>query len=306
MAKVLCIDNDPIMRLVLCDHIKEIGHAAFEAENWVKGIHILRTLSLDIVMADMNACEHQSNGMKSFIQFYSQHVPFVIYSNENKKKNIKISSDMDAWRYINTPLADGNQLKDILAHLTNKIQTANVQHFQFKPVLATSKHNHATESLENSPQKRECQSESLLSACVQALNGALSEKDPATAYHNECVAQFAKRMATTMGLGDNHKKSLELAGHVLDIGKIATPRTILNKNGPLTLDEVVIIQEHVNCGVRIIRNSSFPASVADTVQQHHERFNGTGYPKKLSGEHILLESRILAIADVYNALCVLS
>ncbi|WP_223290202.1 HD-GYP domain-containing protein [Nitratidesulfovibrio sp. SRB-5] len=92
-------------------------------------------------------------------------------------------------------------------------------------------------------------------------------------------------------------------GFLHDIGKIAVPRGILDKRGALSARELETIRSHVACGCRILREIPFEGPVAEAVLQHHERFDGSGYPKGLAGEGILLEARILAVADIHEALC---
>jgi HD-GYP domain-containing protein (c-di-GMP phosphodiesterase class II) len=137
---------------------------------------------------------------------------------------------------------------------------------------------------------------------ISSLNLALREKDPYTAGHNERVARIAVDIGVAMGLGILELETLMLAGRLHDIGKIGVPQDILNKPSRLNPEECEQIRSHVACGYRILSDIPFDGPVAKAVLQHHERFDGTGYPEGLSGEAILLEARILAVADVYEAL----
>ncbi|NCB23201.1 MAG: HD domain-containing protein [Deltaproteobacteria bacterium] len=96
---------------------------------------------------------------------------------------------------------------------------------------------------------------------------------------------------------------IELRCIPYDIGKIGISKEILNKRGALEPDEFEQIRSHVACGYRILKNIPFTGPVAEAVLQHHERYDGTGYPHGLAGRQILLEARILAVADVFEALC---
>lgn len=304
MAKVLCIDHDSIMRLVLSDHLNDIGHDVLEAKNDLDGVNILLKEDIDIIVADARTLRKSNSEVLMFLKNHSKTVPLVSYSNQETTDSIMIDSHIGSYSHINSPISDIKALKKVIErHLgVTCIQSSDAPRIPFASGMCIE-HKMTTHIPVDSHLTQPHQSHTIFSACAQALNGALKEKAPATANHHECVSQIAMQMATAMGLRDEHRKALELAGLVLDIGKIATPRAILNKNGPLTSDEVEIVRDHVDCGVRILRSISFPAQVTEAVLQHHERFDGTGYPKRLSGERILLESRILAVADVYNALC---
>lgn len=104
-----------------------------------------------------------------------------------------------------------------------------------------------------------------------------------------------------MNLSDNQRQGISMAGVVHDIGKIAIPAELLSKPGRLTESELDLIKSHLQAGYYILREIDFPWSISHIVYQHHERMDGTGYPQGLSGKEILIESRILAVADVVEA-----
>ncbi len=137
---------------------------------------------------------------------------------------------------------------------------------------------------------------------VMALVQAVYSKDSYTRGHMERVGLYANVIARTMGLDEGKQKLLERAGILHDIGKIGTPDVILNKTGKLTQEEFLVIQLHPNVGAQIVRPITVLGEVAPLVRQHHEKWNGTGYPDRLSNQQISVEARILAIADVFDAL----
>ena len=137
---------------------------------------------------------------------------------------------------------------------------------------------------------------------VMALVQAVYSKDSYTRGHMERVGLYANVIAETMGLEPRRRKIIERAGILHDIGKIGTPDVILNKTGKLTQEEFLVIQLHPNVGAQIVRPITVLGEVAPLVRQHHEKWNGSGYPERLSGEQITVEARVLAIADVFDAL----
>ena len=144
--------------------------------------------------------------------------------------------------------------------------------------------------------------EALSYSAVEAFGKMVESRDPYTAGHQERVADLACRIGTRLGLSEERCKAIRLAGLVHDIGKIKVPAEILNKPGPLSDIEFQIIQSHVQCSYDILGKIDFPWPIAKMAYQHHERCDGSGYPNGLSGDEIMLEARILAVADVVEAM----
>jgi len=141
-----------------------------------------------------------------------------------------------------------------------------------------------------------------LEATAAALTSALEKRDPYTAGHQQRVARLACLIAQHMGLSEDRIEGIHMAGILHDIGKIAVPGEILSKPGKLSEVEFLLIQSHSMVGYEILRNIEFPWPIAKITLQHHERMDGSGYPEGLSGVNILLEARILAVADVIEAI----
>ena len=135
-----------------------------------------------------------------------------------------------------------------------------------------------------------------------ALVATLEARDLYTAGHSQAVARYARDIAARMGLGDREQKLAELAGLVHDIGKIGLAPGLLEKKGALTLEERREMERHSEIGERILGKVEDYAEIAEIVRHHHERVDGMGYPDGLSGERIPLLSRIIAVADAYDAM----
>jgi PAS domain S-box-containing protein/putative nucleotidyltransferase with HDIG domain len=132
---------------------------------------------------------------------------------------------------------------------------------------------------------------------------SLSEmRDPYTAGHERRVAEIAVAIGAELGFDARRREGLRVAGYLHDIGKIAVPTEILAKPGRLSAAEFTLIQAHPQAGYEVLKGVEFPWPVAEVVLQHHERLDGSGYPRSLKGEAILLEARIMAVADVVEAM----
>jgi len=141
-----------------------------------------------------------------------------------------------------------------------------------------------------------------MSDSVRALVLATEIRDPYTAGHSYRVTLTALRIGEAMGLSREQLRALAQGGLVHDVGKIRVPDHILNKPGPLTPEERRIIEEHPITGYEMCSRLGFMPDELAVIRHHHERWDGTGYPDGLKGEEIPLLARILAVADVYDAL----
>ncbi|MHB8067089.1 MAG: HD domain-containing phosphohydrolase [Desulfobaccales bacterium] len=137
---------------------------------------------------------------------------------------------------------------------------------------------------------------------VQAMALAIEMRDPYTAGHQKRVTVLACALAREMAMPEDRIRGLRLAGLLHDLGKIVVPAEFLSKPGKLRDHEWEIIKDHPYFGYKIMETIDFPWPVAQMIYQHHEKWNGSGYPRGLAGEEILLEARILAVADVVEAM----
>ena len=137
---------------------------------------------------------------------------------------------------------------------------------------------------------------------VHLLGRVVEHRDPYTSGHQNRVAQLARAIATRMGLPAHTIESVYMGGLIHDIGKMAVPAEILSKPGKLASYEFTLIQQHPLTGYDILRDLTFPWDIAKMVLQHHEKLDGSGYPHGISGDEILLEARILTVADVVEAM----
>ena len=137
---------------------------------------------------------------------------------------------------------------------------------------------------------------------VKALATSVEFKDPFTAGHMQRVTRLACAIAEALGLSEERIQGLKVAASIHDVGKIGIPAEILSKPGELNEAERMIVEGHPKTGYDIVKNINFPWPVADIVLQHHERMDGSGYPSGLSGDKILMEARIIGVADVVEAL----
>jgi putative nucleotidyltransferase with HDIG domain/PAS domain S-box-containing protein len=180
--------------------------------------------------------------------------------------------------YAQEPEAFGEDEVALLESLTDNLAIG---------LIALRERRHATEALEQA---------------VAAIAATIEIRDPYTAGHEERVGNLCMAIAERLKMSRYRQDGLRLAAVLHDIGKIKVPIEILTTPRPLTGPELGLIRLHPDVGYEIIRHIDFPWPVADIVRQHHERLDGSGYPQGLKGDQILLEARILAVADVVDAI----
>jgi PAS domain S-box-containing protein/putative nucleotidyltransferase with HDIG domain len=170
---------------------------------------------------------------------------------------------------------------------------------QFLGVLRdVTERKQAEEQVQQSCQKLE----KTLEGTIQAIRAMVDARDRYTAGHQQRVTELACAIAEAMGLSSEQVKAVHVAGLLHDVGKILLPTEILTKPGWLNEIEFAMIRTHSKAGHDILESIEFPWPIAKMVLQHHERVNGTGYPDGVRGEEILMEARILAVADVVEAM----
>ena len=143
----------------------------------------------------------------------------------------------------------------------------------------------------------------LTESTAKALGAMIEVRDPYTAGHQSRVADLAAAIATELGIEEFQTEGIRIAASLHDIGKVAIPAEILTRPGKLRATEMDLIREHSRIGYDILRGVDFPWPVQDMVGQHHERFDGSGYPDGLRGTRITIGARIIAVADVLDAMC---
>ncbi len=168
--------------------------------------------------------------------------------------------------------------------------------------LGTIQDNTASKLVEHVLRDQRQVLEHALEGTIHTVSLAAELRDPYTAGHQRRVAELAVAIAREMGLPEEKIRGIHLAASIHDLGKINVPAEILAKPGHLSDIEIMLIKTHPQAGNDILKDVYFPWPIADMINQHHEKLDGSGYPNGLKGDQILLESRILTVADVVEAM----
>ena len=280
---ILVVDDEESIREIMQRALNNAGYHCTTAGNVEEALQVLEETSMDVVITDivMPGASGITLLEKVKVEYDADVLVMTGFAEGLKYEEI---IEKGACDFIQKPVST----KELLVRLKRVLRE--------RAVLA--ERNRAVNELKKSIDKLR----SILEKTVNALGSALEKRDPYTAGHQQRVAMLACAIAEEMGLSEAQIEGIRMAGLLHDIGKISTPTDILNKPSLLSRNELNLIMEHPQAGYDIINDIEFEQPVAVIVLQHHEMMNGSGYPQGITAENILLEARILTVADVVEAI----
>lgn len=248
------------------------------AANGEEGLALFRTRGgYDVVVTDVRMPVMDGLAMAAAIKSIEREVPVIVITAYNEMDYFVRAIEIGIDRYITKPV--------IPALLLEAISRSALVH----------RHEQAVA-------RAQAATMTALQQVVAVLARAIESRDPYTDGHQKRVALLAGRIAETMGLPLDQITGIRIGAAIHDIGKIRIPAEFLCMPRPLTPEERALIRSHVEAGNEILGDVHFPWPIAEMIRQHHERLDGSGYPRGLSGEAIILEARIIAVADVVEAM----
>lgn len=281
---VLVVDDEEALRHLLGSYLSAMGYRCQKAASSSEAMERLAEQHFDLVISDLRMKGADGIELMKEAKAIYPHLSFVIMTGfvaDYKYQDIIAAGAVD---YIGKPFEMG-ELKARLERIEREKRTLK----QLEQTNDELKEAYAKLGR-------------TLQQTVNALGSAIEMRDPYTAGHQQRVANLACAIAREMGMSGDVVDGIQVAGLIHDIGKVSIPAEILAKPGPLTRLELQIIEQHPNVGYEILKNVEFPWPIATIVYQHHERIDGSGYPVGLAEKHILLEAKILAVADVVETM----
>ena len=276
--QILIVEDERIVADDIKMRLQKLGYAVpgivFSGEEAVKKAGDIRP---DLVLMDI-VLEGEMDGTKVASIIRSRfNIPVVYLTAYSDEKTLERAKITEPFGYIIKPYDD-------------------------KCLYTTIEIAFYKRKMENRVKEREERLRKNLEETVNALSLAVEMRDPFTAGHQRRVTNLACTIAEEIGLPEEQLDGLRLAGPVHDVGKIQVPAEILVKPHHLSETEFFMIKMHPQIGYDILKSIKFSAPVGQIILQHHERIDGSGYPAGLSGDEILLEARILGVADVVEAM----
>ncbi len=282
-VNILIVDDDPDIRDIFKYGIQQSGYACLTANGANEALEILHRQDVDVVISDINMPE--MNGLELIKVIKERHdCDVIIMTGYIEDFTYEEIIGRGASDFIQKPV----RISEFIARLKRVL-------FERETLAERDK---AAESLRMNLEKFQ----RAMDGIIHAISLTVELRDPYTAGHQQRVSDLAAAIARDMGISADRIYGLRMASSIHDLGKITIPSEILCKPGHLGPLEYELIKNHVQAGYDILKKIEFPWPLADIILQHHERMDGSGYPNALKGDCILLEARILAVADVFETM----
>lgn len=293
-ARVLIVDDEPEIREILCD-LLSFDYSCAAVPSAEEALELLSTEKFDLVISDITMSGMSGLEMIPHVFSISPETVVLMISGMQTIESAIEALRLGAFDYIMKPF----DLRQVEAAVKRALE-----HYELREAKRRYE-NHLEELVEQRTAELD---QALLSledayrSTLKALTAALETRDAETHGHSERVVTFSLRLGRELGLDRAQMTALEFGSLLHDIGKIGVPDAILRKPAKLDEAEWAKMREHPLHGQAILREIEFLAGASRVVAQHHERWDGAGYPLGLRGEEIDLNARIFAVADAFDAM----
>ncbi len=288
MTKILIVDDEEPIRLLLEQILEKRGYACVLAADAAEARDCLKEHAFDLALCDINMPGESGLELIQDVSTKYGDMAVVMVTGIDDPKVAETVFEAGAYDYVAKPIRRTRILRSVANALRRReLEIANRAY---------------REDLEQMVAERTSQLKQALDGIIHAIASTVEIRDPYTAGHQLGVARLAFAIAKEMGLSEDKAEGVRVAGTIHDLGKMSVPAEILSRPGQLSEMEFGIIKGHPQTGYDILKDMEFPWPLAQIVLQHHERIDGSGYPQGLPGENTLLEAKILAVADVVEAM----
>jgi putative two-component system response regulator len=303
-AKVLVVDDEEPLRRGLVRMLTGAGYSCASAASAAEGRAVLAQQHVDMVLCDVNMPGENGFGLLRTISEEHPEVAVIMVTALADVRAAEPAARYGALGYVLKPFESSEILINVATALTRRAR-------DLRSAAATralsARVDERTAALEDAVRMLSLSQQTihaLHEETVLRLATVAEWRDPCTGTHLRSMSELSGALARAAGLDQQQVDMVRVASLLHDLGKVAVPDSILLKAGPLTVEERVLMQEHSQTGAAMLRGSSVEVlqTGALIALTHHERWDGSGYPRGLAGTEIPIEARIVSIADVYDAL----
>ena len=297
--KILIVDDENEIREEIIEYLTYRGYDCISASGTEPALEALRG-DLDILVVVTDLRMPGRDGLELIATAQSEigrELEFIVMTGHGSQKMAIDALRFGVQDFIDKPL-NLNHLLHVIQRCEKLIQLKHSERLSRQSLLAEVEAKTAEVSSLHS------NLEAAYEEALTLLAHAAEYKDTETGIHSKRIGRYSRLLARASGWSDTRQRIIELAAPLHDIGKIGIPDAVLLKPGKLDTNEVMVMKQHVEIGYKILSRSVVPVlrSAANIAWAHHERWDGSGYPRGLKGEEISVEARIVSIADVYDAL----
>jgi putative nucleotidyltransferase with HDIG domain len=294
--RILVVDDEETIREIVCSMLTTAHYKCRQAASGMEALALLESgEEFELMLSDLMMANLDGIGLLEKTKERFPEMPVVMVTAVHDISVALAAIRNGAYDYLLKPFEREQLLATVRRALENRrLKLENRQYQTHLEALVEAR----TEQLK----KALVDLERSYDITLEALGDALDKKDAETEGHSKRVTAFTIAIARAMGLSKDQIAVIARGAFLHDIGKMAIPDAILRKPGKLTADEIVIMQEHCYHGYEILKKIPFLGEAAEIVYAHQERFDGTGYPRGLKGEHIPLGARMFSVADTLDAI----
>ncbi len=288
MADILVVDDEEQVRRILGRILERNRYKITLASNAAEAKKLLGEQPFDLVFCDVIMPGESGIDLARYIATTYPDTAVIMLTAVDDPKIAENAIEVGVYGYIIKPY----NINEIIIHARNALRRRELE-------ISNRDYVH---DLERIVETRTDDLKRAMKGIVKAMSVTVESRDPYTSGHQHRVGQLSKQIAIEMGLSEKQIQGVHMAASIHDLGKISVPAEILSKPARLSDIEFALIKTHSQVGYDILREIEFPWPIAEMVYQHHEKINGSGYPQGLAGENILLEARIICVADVIEAM----
>ena len=291
----MIVDDEPSITKLLAEILRHEGYSCLECQSSQGALHLMNTEEFDAILCDIRMPGMSGMELLRFVREKHPRLAFLMVTGVHDIRVSVQAMKEGADDYLLKPLNLEAVLVSVSQVLERKKLEAELENYRLHLEEMVEER---TAQLHRAMQRIE----QTYDETLQALAAALDLKDNDTAGHSWRVMAYSVEIAKAMGFSKEQLNTIARAALLHDIGKIGIPDSILMKPGPLTVEERSVMERHVRIGYGLMKRIAFLGDAAEIVLAHHERFDGKGYPQRVSGAEIPLGARIFVVADTLDAM----
>jgi len=288
MANILVVDDEESIRYLLSQALSTGGYKCTLAADAAEARKFLKNQNFELILCDVTMPGESGIDFIQYVAAEYTDTAIIMVTAVDDPEIAETALESGIYGYIIKPF----NVKGVIINIRNSLRRRELE------IAARTYRG----NLEHEVEERTSELQKILREVIYALTMTVEYRDPYTAGHQQRVSDLACAIAKEMGFSKDKIMGIRIAGALHDIGKIVVPAEILSKPARLSKPEFEIIKNHSQVGYDILKSIKFPWPIAQIVFQHHERMDGSGYPNGLLGQEILIEARILGIADIVEAM----